>query len=317
MPSLFFSYSHKDEEVRNDLEVHLALLKRQGIITAWHDRRIVAGDFGAQISEHLENADIILFVVSAQFIASDYCYEREMQRALEKDKEGTAIVRPVIAEPCDWHSAPFGHLLASPTDGKAISLYANRQEALSIVAKDVRAIAETFAAKTPAATPPPTSATATITYTVQQYERSSNLRVKQQFSDHEKDEFVENTYEYIARYFEGSLAELQERNARIQTRFKRMDNTSFTASVYSDGKQAAQCSIWYASRGEIFSGIAYSASGNGRGNSYNEVFHVEDDGYSQFIKPLGINVFANNRNEQLSQQGAAEYYWSMFIQRLQ
>jgi len=102
MVTLFFSYSHKDEDLRNELETHLALLKRQGIISSWHDRRITAGgDIDKTISSELESSQIILLLVSAHFLASDYCYEKEMTRALEKHKDGSAVVVPVILHPCD------------------------------------------------------------------------------------------------------------------------------------------------------------------------------------------------------------------------
>lgn len=85
MAVVFFSYTHRDESMRNELEVHLTMLKRQGLIEAWHDRRIVAGnDFDRSISAHLESADIILLLVSPHFLASDYCYDREMTRAMER-----------------------------------------------------------------------------------------------------------------------------------------------------------------------------------------------------------------------------------------
>ena len=97
MVNLFFSYSHKDEDLRNELEIHLSPLKRQGVIDTWHDRRIPAGkDFGSEISEHLETSQIILLLISPYFIGSDYCYEAEMIRALELNNSGKARVIPVI-----------------------------------------------------------------------------------------------------------------------------------------------------------------------------------------------------------------------------
>jgi hypothetical protein len=120
MAILFFSYSHRDEALRDQLETHLAMLKRQGFITTWHDRRITAGEsFENTISVNLERADIVLLLVSPDFIASDYCYEKETMRTLERHREGTCTAIPVILRPCDWHDAPFGGLLASPKDGKA------------------------------------------------------------------------------------------------------------------------------------------------------------------------------------------------------
>src|SRR5690242_14033992 len=118
MVKLLFSYSHKDEEFRDELDAHLSLLKRQGRLLTWHDRRITAGeDLDSTIGNELESSQIILLLVSANFLASNYCYEIEMQRAIERHKNGTAVVIPVILHPCDWHSAPFGKLRATPTDG--------------------------------------------------------------------------------------------------------------------------------------------------------------------------------------------------------
>lgn len=118
MATLFFSHSHADEALRDQLEKHLSGLRRQGIITSWRDRRIDAGsDFADAINENLEKADIILLLVSPDFIAPEYCSEHEMKRALARQREGSARVIPVILRPCDWHGLEFGGLLATPTVG--------------------------------------------------------------------------------------------------------------------------------------------------------------------------------------------------------
>ncbi len=99
-PTLLFSYSHVDETLRDQLEVHLSALKRQDLISAWHDRRITGGsELGKSIDAHLESAEIILLLVSPDFIASDYCYDREMARAMERHEKGEAKVIPVILRP--------------------------------------------------------------------------------------------------------------------------------------------------------------------------------------------------------------------------
>src|SRR4051812_26495644 len=113
MPRLFFSYAHEDEQYRDQLEKHLASLRHEGLIDAWHDRRILAGaQFGAEIDAQLEKADVILLLVSASFLASSYCYGIEMKRALERNADGSATVIPVIVRPCDWQKSPLGGLLA-------------------------------------------------------------------------------------------------------------------------------------------------------------------------------------------------------------
>ncbi len=315
MANLFFSYSHKDEELRNELEVHLSMLKRQGLIRAWHDRRIGAGnDIHSNISVELDNADIILLLISANFLASDYCYDKEMVRALEKDKEGSARVLPVILHPCDWTSSPFGSLRATPIDGKPVSMFANQAEALTQIAKDIRAAVEEMGyPKVDQAQDIKPS----IPSTSEQYHRSSNLRVKKKFTDREVDDFLESSFEYIARYFEASLNELQERNANITAKFKRIDANCFTASIYDDGAKASECTIWTGGDRSFIGGIAYYGGITNSRNQFNESLSVENDGYSLHLRPMGMSRYGMRELEELSQEGAAEYYWSLLIERLQ
>jgi internalin A len=140
---LFYSYSHKDEELRDELENHLALLKRRDVIRGWHDRRITAGkEWADQIDGRLKSADVILLLVSADFLASDYCYDVEMQRAMERHAAGEAVVIPVILREVDWHSALFGKLQALPKDGKPVTSWSNRDEAFTDIARGIRRAVE-------------------------------------------------------------------------------------------------------------------------------------------------------------------------------
>jgi TIR domain len=141
---LFFSYAHKDEPLRDQLATHLSLLKRQNIITDWHDRNITAGtDWAQAIDDNLNTANIILLLISSDFLASDYCYDKEMTRALERHNQNTARVIPIILRPCDWHSAPLGKLQALPKDAKPITQWANQDEAFTHIAQGIRtAVAE-------------------------------------------------------------------------------------------------------------------------------------------------------------------------------
>src|SRR5437588_4771006 len=95
--SIFYSYAREDEALRNKLEKHLSLLQRQGSIVTWYDRQIIPGtDWAHDIDSHLNQASIILLLISPDFLASDYCYNIEMQRALERHKVGEARVIPII-----------------------------------------------------------------------------------------------------------------------------------------------------------------------------------------------------------------------------
>jgi TIR domain len=140
---VFYSYSHEDEELRDRLQAHLAMLFHEGLIDPWHDTRIGPGDdFPREIDEHLDAADIILLLVSADFMASKYCYDIEMKRAMERHKTGESRVIPVILRPCDWHNAPFGKLKALPTDGKAVATWRLQDSAWVDVTKGIREVVE-------------------------------------------------------------------------------------------------------------------------------------------------------------------------------
>ncbi len=140
---LFYSYSHKDESLRNELETHLKLLQRQGMIETWHDRKIEAGDeWKRKIDENLERADIIMLLISADFIASDYCYEIEMKQALERHDKGEARVIAVIVRDCNWRIAPFAKLQALPKDGKAVKKWPDKDSAWRNVAEGIERVVE-------------------------------------------------------------------------------------------------------------------------------------------------------------------------------
>jgi hypothetical protein len=140
---VFISYSHKDEALRDQLGTHLSLLKREGVIDEWHDRRIGAGqEWAGEIDEHLNSAAVVLLLVSADFLASDYCYDLEMKRALQRHDAGDARVIPVILRSVDWRGAPFAKLQALPKDGKPVTSWPNQDEAFTDVARGIRSVVE-------------------------------------------------------------------------------------------------------------------------------------------------------------------------------
>ena len=139
--NIFYSYAHEDERLRKKLETHLALLQQQGLIAAWHDRKISAGtEWVHEINTHLDAAQLILLLVSSSFLASKYCYGSEMARALQRHEAGTARVIPIILRPVDWKNAPFSKLQVLPTDGRPITGrgWHNTDEAFTDVARGIR-----------------------------------------------------------------------------------------------------------------------------------------------------------------------------------
>lgn len=120
--TVFYSYSRRDDGYRITLETHLSVLRNEGLIAPWSDRCIDPGtEWASQIAEQLDAAQVILLLVSANFLASDFCYRIEMKRALERHTAGTARVIPIILRPCDWQATPFAKLQALPDHGKPIA----------------------------------------------------------------------------------------------------------------------------------------------------------------------------------------------------
>ena len=142
---IFCCYVHKDEQLLNKLKAHLQPQQRQGLIHIWHDRDISAGAvWEEEIEEQLNTAQIILLLISSDFIASDYCYTKEMQRVLERHARGEVRAIPIILRPIDWKITPLGKLHALPKDGKPITTWSNRDNAYLDVATGIRAVVETF-----------------------------------------------------------------------------------------------------------------------------------------------------------------------------
>lgn len=316
LATLFFSYSHVDEPLRDQLEKHLSALQRQGIITSWHDRRITAGtDFADAIDEKLDSADVILLLVSPDFIASDYCYEQEMKRALRRHRQGLARVLPVILRPCDWHGLEFGSLLATPTDGKPITKWPNVDDAFLNVVVAIKMALNDLGQK--AVPLPPMDLTANPLFDLApQVPRSSNLRIKKQFTDLDKDRFRHEGFEYIAKFFENSLAELVERNPGLDQSFRRIDANHFSAAAYRGGEKICKGSATVGGGMMGAGSIQYSMTDEPSHGGMNEAVSVKADDQALYFESLGMQSYGRDK-ENLSMQGAAELFWSIFIRPLQ
>jgi hypothetical protein len=143
---LFYSYSHKDEGLREELVNHLTSLERQGVLAPWHDRDIEAGaEWNQEIERHLNESQIILLLISSDFIRSPFCWDKEMARAMERNDTGKAVVIPIILRSCDWKGAPFGKLQGLPKDMKPVNEWPDRDQAFTNIAQGIRRVAERLA----------------------------------------------------------------------------------------------------------------------------------------------------------------------------
>jgi hypothetical protein len=143
--TVFFCYARKDEPLLNQLKNHLQPLQRQGLIKFWYDREIRAGsEWEPEIKKQLDTAQIILLLVSPDFIASDYCYSIEMERALARHQRDEATVIPIILRDTYWHGEPLGRLQALPTDGKPVTsrVWGSQDEAFYTIVLGIRDVAE-------------------------------------------------------------------------------------------------------------------------------------------------------------------------------
>ncbi len=319
MTSVFISYSHADEDLRNMLDKHLSGLKHQGLIDTWYDQCILAGDeLDSEISDNLQKANLILFLVSADFISSKYCYDIEVKRAIERHNAGKARVIPVILRACDWRDTPFGKLKAVPKDGHPVRSWPNLDDAFLDIVHNIKiAIRKTDGTK-PTATATAvatTESSATIPRVVSQL-KSSNLRLRRCFSEADRDEFLESTFALMAAFFENSLTELETLDAVITTKFRRIDNNSFTAVIYQDGIAVSRSKVILG--GMFGNGITFSSNDQASDNSCNENLFVENDDQNMFLKPLGMALHMMGQSDaHFTPEGAAEFYWSMLIKPLQ
>jgi hypothetical protein len=147
---VFISYSHKDKALRDELATHLSNLRNQKLISDWFDGDIIPGtEWRKQILEHLNTAKIILLLISADFMASDFCYSIEMKEAIARHDKNEARVIPIILRPTDWEGAPFEKLQILPTGAQPVSRWPSHDDAFDDVVKGIRRAIRSLSGSTP------------------------------------------------------------------------------------------------------------------------------------------------------------------------
>ena len=325
MTTVFMSYSHADEAMRDRLEKHLAMLKREGVVDVWHDRRIVPGQpLDPTIMGQVDMADVFLFLVSVDFLDSHYCYDVEMKRALVRYAAGEADVIPVILHSCEWQKSPLGGILGLPTDGKPIAKAPYVEDAYLEVARGVRrAIEARKSSKIIEARPSSvgmeiiSSGSGRTIAGAPSHPRTSNLAVRKIITEADRHSFLEDGFEFMAKFFEESLAELGRRNPDVEAKFRRNSADVFTARAFRGGKLEAQCKIQL---GGIMSdnSVSFSYDASSPSNSSNEMLSVKADDQGLMFDALGMSSMScNGPGKGLSTQGAAEFLWNLFIKSMQ
>jgi hypothetical protein len=142
---IFISYAHADEELKKELDKYLKVLKRSGKIESWNDRELIAGqEWDDVIMSELAKANVILLLISVDFNASDFIWDKELAAALKRHEEGTAHVVPIILRKCEWSTLPYAKLQALPRNGQPVTEYANRDDAFTEVSAGIRRLVDSI-----------------------------------------------------------------------------------------------------------------------------------------------------------------------------
>jgi len=305
---LFISYSHADAALLAMLKTHLKPLERATVVAPWFDGYLLPGDdIDVRVRSALERAELIALLVSPDFLASDYCYDIEMQTGVARHERGEARVVPIIARDCQWHGTPFGRLVAVPTDGKPItsSHWPDKDEAWTIVAKGIEAAARS--------TPERKEFTSGQS-DESALPRSAPMAVvsKKKLTDKDRDEFKHSAFDYIARRFDDSIAAL---DGDLSGSFRRIDANRFTSTIYRSGSKVAGCTVWIGGGQFRSDSVCYNGDDSGEMGSMNEWLSIDQvDGDLGLSPQLSL---ARGRSEiVVDADQAAQYLWDKFTDRL-
>ena len=306
----FISYSHCDEEVVLRLKQHFAQLERDGLVEWFYDRKLLPGDeLHGEISDKLDQSDLFLAILSADFIASKYCHDVELKRALERHAEGKLRLVPVIAEACDWQNSVLKNFLAVPKDGKPVRSFTDQNSALHQVVSEIRRIVQVPS--------PAFKAGATNSLElgdVVPAPATPRYRVKRSFDDVDRFKFRQHSFDVILRFFENALDELGEIDG-MSASLRILSDDHFSATVINSGfnRGISHITVFKATEGGSMIGdISWNSSENGSRNSINGWLNIESDEFEQHLS--GGNFSASD-TKGMSPHDAAQMVWSEFIAR--
>ncbi|NNU80538.1 toll/interleukin-1 receptor domain-containing protein [Halovulum dunhuangense] len=305
---IFVSYSHRDEETLERLKTHLSPLRRDGRIETWYDREIRAGEeIDGQISAELEDCDIIILLISPDFLNSDYCMDREMARAMERHEQGTARVIPIIVEDCYWKSSPFRKLKALPKDGKPISNWTNENTAFLNIVEEVARVLDDMDQAPATSQPEFGRAPASVA-------QPRKYRVQRQFDEIDRSDFRDQAFDEIRRYFQDATAELDALED-LRGRFTDRSDKKFSCTVVNRTRMrggTAHITVRCSTGGHVLGDISYVFAEDADDNTSNGCLNVEHDEYEMFLTAM-MNFMSGNERDRMTPHQAAESLWAEFL----
>jgi len=305
----FISYSHADEKALERLHKHLAVLKRDGTLPTWSDHTIVPGDrLDGVIHAQLERSQVFIALVSPDYLASCYCYDKEFARALELAAAGRMRIVPVILEPCDWLSSPFKDFVALPKDGQPISAFTNPNNAYLNVVTGLRRIVEGAGEGSNA----PVDGN-TVPGQVRR------PRIKQDFDAIQRAEYADHAFATIRAYFRASCTELAQIGDDLRAKFEDMDATAFTCSVVNRAKrQGGEAHITVRngkSKSLGLGDINYVNQRYADKNVSNGSIRVTNDDYQLFLSLDHYGMSSAPGRDKITLEQAAEKMWGEFVRQ--
>lgn len=306
----FISYSHADEKDLDRLRKHMAMLQREGSISAWTDHAVLPGtNLSGEIDKNLQASAIFIALLSPDYIASGYCYEKEFEKAQELYEAGKLRIVPVIVEPCDWLNTPFKDLLALPKDGKAISTWTNQNTAYLDVVNGLRRILQAPVSGT---VPAVDNAPPSVVHPVRR------LRAKKDFDSIQKSDFADKAFDVIQSYFRDSCGEITDVDGTIRAKFEVMSATAFTCTVVNRARVRggeAYITVSNSKGHRFFGNINYQFTPHTTDNSSNGSYNVEAYDYNLFLTAGPMAMMGRNQPSKLTPDQAAEELWNNFVKQ--
>ena len=290
----------------------MAALEREGSVTSFYDRLITAGSLlDDTILAELDSAQLFLCVVSPDFIASGYCYDKELQHAFALQEAGNLQIVSVIVEPCEWLETPLSRFMVTPRDGMAVALWDNENMAFLNVISELRRITSDHGSKQPgndSGAPVSSSPIAS---------ESPKYIAKRSFDEIDKIKFREQGYAEIFQYFERSCRELSQTSGLSAT-FRKLNEYSFTCTVMNEsfGRGIAHITVRMGSSGAAsFGDLSWSNQENAADGSSNGWCSIGHTDYSLYFEVHGGPLFGTSRKEQLSPDGVAKFLWDSLLEQ--
>lgn len=285
----FISYTHTDEKYLKRLQVHLTQMKREALLESWTDNEISAGEnLSERIESNLNDSEIFIALLSPDYIASNYCYEKEFQTALKKLEKKEIIIVPIICEPCDWLNTPFRNLLAIPKDGKPISMWSNENTAYISVIESLRKLVKGFDLGN--------DSTDSLIST---NSPKKNYKIQKDFDSIQKLEFVEESFSKIVSFLKEYLDEISGLE-NISTRILKEGESQFKFILVNRNMIKREATLvlefnkdldpMYQRIGAIYMGSEKEFSLKVSINNSSYDFDLSHDEYNLFWKINGINI---------------------------